>query len=482
MAITLYTSRVLLAQLGVEDYGLYNVVGGIVAMFASLKTVFVTSIQRFLNVVKGQNNPMALNKIFNMGVLIHIGIAIVFILVVEVAGSIMVQHLNVEPSKLLTSHLVLQFSIFTTVLAIISIPYDALIIANEKMGAYAYISIFDAILRLSAVLVLKLFIGDKAILYAASLLFVAIIIRGASIIYCRRNFPESRRAFFWDQKLFRQMTQFAGWNFMGNTAYALTTQGVNYMLNLFGGVAVNAARAIAYQVQSALLVFVENILVAFRPQAMMLYGNRDMDRFWYLVLLSSRISFSVYILLSTVIGLYCVPLLEIWLGEVPQYSVEMVLSILGYTALRSLHGPIDLVFKASARLARYQLIELSVMLLNLPIAYIILLNGLPYHYVFIAMALVELLNFSLILLLAYRQEDFNFRSYSHQVIIPCLVFLCCITLFVIPYRLFCYSDGYFLVLQFGVLMLYMLVSVFFCILRKEERFKIVKIIQRKISL
>lgn len=474
--ITLYSSRVLLAELGVEDYGLYNLIGGILAMFTSLKTVFTSSVQRFLNVAKGGGDYAKLNKIFSMGVTIHFLLAALFVFIVESVGVGFMNNLNIPSGSLTTAHIVFQFTVLSAVVTILSVPYDALIIANERMNVYAYISIIDGIFRLGIIFLLSFLPFSKLISYSVLLLVVSLIIRSMSMVYCKKCFEEAKYNYSWDKGLFMEMSQFAGWNFAGNTAYSLTNEGINFILNLFGGVVVNAARAIAYQVRAALQVFTENVLVAIRPQAMMAYGNGDMKRFYMLMYLSSRILFSFFVILSAVVFVYCEPILQIWLGNVPLHTVNMVRALMLYSMVRSLHNPIDMLFKSAACLKRYQITELFIMLLNLPAAYIVLQFGLPFFSVFVSMASLECLNLIAILLVAKKELNFSILQYVKEVILPISIFSLVSFLIILGFTNINYPNIATVIV--GAIGLFGVLTLIAClvVLRKSERKQILKIV------
>ena len=478
--ISLYTSRVLLQKLGVEDFGLYNVVGGIVAMLSSLKGLFTSSIQRFLNMAKRSDGQLQ-SRVFCMGVTIHILIAIVFVLLAEAIGFFLLGRLTIDSNRIVSAQIVFQLSIAASVASILTVPYDALIIAYEKMNVYAYISLLDALLRLSVIFLLDFVPFDRLISYAFLIVVVSIGIRSVSAIYCKNVMPVSKYTMIWDRGLFLEMSRFAGWNFAGNMAYSLTHEGINFILNMFGGVVVNAARTIAYQIRSALYMFIENILISFRPQAMVAYGDNNCQRFFHIMHFSSRVLFFIASLLGSLIFVYSHTILTLWLGDIPQYTEEMVASILLYTLIRSVHNPIDMLFKSSGRLKTYQLTEMAVMLLNLPIAWIVLYCGFPYYSVILSMSALELINLGLILLIARRQEHYPLTTYFHEVIIPIVMYLfCCTTLIFSAYKT---SETSFLKQMVSAFLLVstLTLAAWFVLFKSTERKEIQRLVNCKYS-
>lgn len=408
LLLSLYASRLLLEQLGVEDFGLYGLIGSILAMFSALRGLFATSIQRFINVEKAKGDQARIRSIFSIGVLIHFVIAGIFIAVAEIAGLVMIPALNIPPESIYAAYWVLHFSIIATAVTILTIPYDALIIANEKFDAFAVFSIIEAILKVVIILLLIYSPIPKVIFYAFLLLVVAIIIRVLNAVYCRWAFrDEARFIKVRDRSSMKDIITFAGWQFFGNTGFSLMHTGINFIINAFGGVAVNAARSIAYQVQAAVNKFTSSVGMSFQPQSVMLYSQGDLSQFNKMMLLNTKISFSVSAIMSSVIILMAPVLLHMWLGQIPAYTTEMVQSIFVYTIIRSLHAPVDTLFKAAGKLKQYQLCEFFILSLNLPLAWWILSKDCPYYSIFLSMAVIELLNLFTVLGVAHKYLGYN---------------------------------------------------------------------------
>ena len=421
MGIAFFSSRILLRELGISDFGLYGVIGGVVAMFSSLRGIFASSIQRFLNVEMGKGNIEELKKIFSTGVTIHILVSLVFLVLAETVGLwFLNSKLIIEPSRLTAANWAYQFSILASIVTIMTIPYDAVIIANERMKAFAYLSILDATLKLSIIFLISVFGGDKLIFYAFLILCVSLLTRIVSMIYCTRNFEESKYKFLWDRTLFKQIGGFAGWNFLGNSAFTFSNEGVNMLLNIFGGTPVNAARGIAYQVKSVTSQFTSNILIAVNPQLIKLYSQNKEKEFTQLFFFVSKTSFFVMFILSLPIFFLVETVLTLWLVMVPPYTVIFVKLILVFLSIRIFHGPIDILYKASGKIKSYQLIEAATLFLNLPISYILLKNNFKLESVFVVMIFIEILNLIAILKLAQKRSEMNLTNYLKSVLLPCL--------------------------------------------------------------
>lgn len=426
LVIALYTSRVLLQQLGVTDFGIYGLVGSVVAMFNALRTIFASSIQRYINVAKGNGGQNEVNDIFSVGIKIHRRIALIFFIIVEIGGIIMMQYLDIPEDKYTAAYIVLQFSLITAVITILTVPYDALIIANERFDAFALFSIIDYSLRLIIVFLLSLSSDNRLIIYAALLLATTIIVRYLNILYCRKSFGgESQYRKVNRPDLLRQMTKFAGWQFLGNTAYTVTANGINIILNLMGGVVVNAARTIAYQVMSSVSQFVADLNLSFQPRTMQLYAQGNTTEFIRLIYINTKANLAIIAILAFPIFILAEPVIHLWLGEIPPYTIGFVRAIMIYLTVRSFHAPIDLYFKSYGNLKAYQITELCILTMSLPLSWFLLHIGLPFYFVFLAMAFCELINLAMLLILAKRLYQFHIKTYFMSVGIRAAV---CITI------------------------------------------------------
>lgn len=423
-------------QLGVDDFGMYGLIGSILAMFSSLRGLFASSIQRFISVEKGTGNQENVNRIFSMGIVIHAGLSIVFIIVVEIIGLICIPKLNIPLESMSAAYWILQFSIFAAAVTIMTVPYDALIIANEKFNAFAFFSIIEILLKLVIILLLVYSPFPKVIVYSFLMLVVAFMVRGLNAIYCNKVFREETR-FHWvkDMVYMKRMTVFAGWQFFGNLGFSLTNTGMNFVINLFGGVAVNTARAIAYQTMSAVGKFTGSVSVSFQPQSMMLYSQGAMSEYFKLMLMNTKISYAITSILGFVVVMMASPLLRLWLGNVPEYTTEMVQAIFVYAIVRSLHSPIDILFKAAGRLKYYQMCELIFLSANLPLSWVLLHWGYPYYSVFILMAAVEFINLFAILLLANRLLKFDSMRYVFKSCLVAYLSWLCLGVYLFGFRL-----------------------------------------------
>ena len=322
MVVSLYTSRVVLQALGVEDFGVFNVVGGIVTMFTFINSAMVSSTQRYLNFELATGNESKLKSVFNTSVQIHAIIAITIIVLGETIGLwFLLEKLVIPEGRMTAAIWVYQCSILSCAVNIMSAPYNADIIAHEKMSAFAYISVLEVSLKLLIVYLLWLSPYDKLIVYAILTLMIQIIIRSIYSGYCHKHFTESKLVWQFNKPLFKEMSGFAGWSFVGNLASILFNQGLNMMLNIFFGPVINAARGIAVQVQSTVTQFVTGFQTAINPQITKNYAEGNLEQMHSLMFRSARFSFLLLYFISLPVLLETKFLLTIWLKEVPENTI-----------------------------------------------------------------------------------------------------------------------------------------------------------------
>ncbi len=440
MAVSLYTSRVVLNALGVNDFGVYNVVGGVVLLFSSLNTTMATAVQRFLNFEIGAKNPKRLNEVFNTSMIIHIIIALlVFVLLESIGVWFLNNKLNIPSESLSAANWVLQFSIFTFIVSVLSVPYDATIVANEHMKAFAYISIVEVTLKLLVAFSLTMFSFDKLKLYAVLMFTVSVILRLVYGIYSKRHFAETNFKWLWNRALFVQMISFAGWNLIGVSSTLIRTQGVNVVLNLFYGTVVNAAMGIAFQVKQAVDNFSNNFLAALNPQITKSFAAKEFDYLFELVFKGSKYAFFLVFLLTMPIIIESNYILTIWLKNVPEYTVVFVRLILINAIIESMSKTLIQVMFATGDIKRYQIIVGSVTILNLPISILFLYLNFEPQVTLIISIIIAL--FALFIRLKMLRTMVNFPAllYFKQVIR--LVILVAIMASIVPVFLHFFVDA-----------------------------------------
>ena len=372
MAVSLFTSRVILNTLGVEDYGINNVVGGIVTMFSVLSGSLSSSISRFITFELGKGNIERLKTIFSTGVNIQLGMSVLIIIIAEAVGIWFLNaKMNIPADRMVAANWVFQCAILTFVLNLLSVPYNAAIIAHEKMSAFAYISVVEVSLKLIIVYMLMISPFDRLETYAVLLLLVGAVIRFIYGYYCKRHFEECTYHFVFDKPVLKEMTGFAGWNFLGNGAYMLNTQGVNILMNLYFGVAVNAARGVATQADAALKQFVNNFTTAVNPQITKSYAQGDLDYMHKLVCRSAKFSAFLMMFFAVPIILETNTILTIWLKTVPDYAVIFLQWIIISSFMDTvLANSLVTSMFATGKIKRYQIIVTTVGCLVFPLSWI----------------------------------------------------------------------------------------------------------------
>lgn len=428
MLISLYTSRVVLKAIGVEDFGIYNIVGGVVAMFAVISGSLSASISRFLNFEMGRGDSSRLKHIFSSSITIQIIVSIIIVLLAETLGLWFLNNKIVIPMHRSSASIwVYQFSVLTFVINLISIPYNAAIIAHEKMSAFAYIGILEGLLKLVIAYLITLTSFDRLVLYAALMSAIAFLIRCIYSIYCSRHFDECKYSFCFDQVLLKEMFVFAGWNYIGAIAGILRDQGGNIILNWFCGPVVNAARGISTQVNNAISGFVRNFTIAVNPQITQSFSNGNRTYMQILMYQGAKLSYFVLLLLSLPIIVNTPYLLGVWLGEYPDYSIIFVRLTLILSMWESIASPMSTGLLATGNIKMYQLFVGGLNLLNIPVSYFLLLKGFPPETVLVVAIFIS--QFTLFMrlyfvkvLLSFDVTLFVFQVYLRLIVVSCISF------------------------------------------------------------
>lgn len=423
MAVGLFTSRVVLNVLGVSDYGIYNVVGGVITMASFLNSAMVASTQRFISFELGKGNTIRLNRVFCTSINIHATIALISVILGETVGLWFVNtRLNLPEERMFAVNWVYQCSILTFVFTVISVPYNACIVAHEKMKVYAYISIFEVLMKLVIVYALLISPIDKLVLYAILLAFVAIIVRFLYSVYCHKKFDACKYRFIFDRDLSKQMFSFAGWSMLGNMGLSFKDQISNIILNLFFGPTVNAARGLGIHVSSLINTFSTNFGMALNPQITKQYAVGNLHESQKLVYIGARLTFFLLSVISIPVIINIDYLLKLWLGIVPEYtSAFMVLSILA-CLLYSLSGTITTAIQATGNIKWFQIGVSVIMLSELPVAYILLKLGYkPYFVMFPTILTYTIAVFFRFFLLRRMIPSYKFHTYLFDVVLRCIL-------------------------------------------------------------
>lgn len=482
MAVSLYTSRIVLNTLGASDFGLYNVVGGIVTLFAFINATMATSTQRFLNFEKGTNNVLKLQKIFGTSLYIHTIIATAVFIFAETFGLWFLNaKLNIPGDRMVAANWVFQFSVLTFVASITTVPYYAAIIANEKMSAFAYISILEVVLKLVIVYCLQLFLFDKLILYAILMFAVTFIIRMIYKGYSKKQFAECQSKMTRDKELFKMMMSFSSWTVLSSLSIVLKNQGISIILNLFFGTVVNAAQGIAVQINNTVSGFAANFTQAVNPQIVKRYAAGETDSMTKLMLYSSKFAFFLILLISLPIIIETDAILKLWLKNVPEFTIIFVRLVLILSLVESFSSPLATAQGATGKVKTYHLTLSSLGLLNLPVSFALLHFGFqPYYTLLVSIVISSIIGIARVLFLR-KSIGLSLRLFGRDVFLRAALVLLIslpIPLYLHSYMSRSLSHSFLICFVTGVMVI---LSVYFFGVRKDERLAFVRGIKNKLN-
>ena len=484
MVVALYTSRVVLNVLGVEDYGIYNLIAGLVVLLDFINSALYGASIRYITYIMGCGNLTDRRRVFSSIKFSHKLIGGVTLILGETLGLwIVYTQLNIPVERFDAAMWTYQCSLGILLLAIISIPYTALIMSHEKMSAFAYITIIDVILKLLVAFSISSVSADKLIAYALLMLAVQLIMRTIYTIYCYKNFEETKSKSRYNKEDMKQIFSFTSWKICGSTITLLNMQGTNILLNVFFGPVVNAARGIANQVHAALLKFCSNFIVAVKPQIIKSYAQKDMVRMHSLIIFSSKTTIYLTLLIIVPLYLFTPDVLRIWLGQYPDYSIVFVRIILIQQLAFSLNYCLETAIEATGRIKKYQLITGTISILTLPASYIALkwFSATPSIVMEIYL-IVELLACVIRILVIMPIILMPIRRYVKEVLMPMCV--SALIAFIIPSLLFGQSehtDLLQLLLEVLAILSLTCVLILFVGLNKSERCRIFKYVSSFIN-
>jgi O-antigen/teichoic acid export membrane protein len=485
LIVSLYTSRVVLLTLGVIDFGISNVVGGVVTMFVFLSGLISSAMGRYFMFEIGRGDSIKLNQYFSISIICFIVISFIIILFSEIIGLWFLNNKMVIPeNRVNAARWVFHISIISFAITILSAPFSAMIIAFEKMEYYAVIGIIQALLKLGIVLLLITMPFDKLISYSILLLFVTIITTLAYLIFCFRNIPECRFSLFWNGKMFKELISFSAWSMIGSVASVFREQGINILLNMSFNPAINAARGIAYQVSGSLNGFIDNIYKASQPQIIKQYAAGRISEMTQLVFNVSKFSFYLILLLSTPVLFETPFLLKIWLKEIPDYTILFTRLVIILMMVESLSQTASAAIHATGNIKYLQIFAGGLMLANLPISYVFLKLGFPPQitlYVSISISIVAQI---VRIVLLKIQLGISIMNYLKEVIIPIIIVT--ILSFILP-MLFKYWSNisnslleFFLVAIVSVI--WVAIVIYIIGLKRKERAWVLILLQSKLKL
>lgn len=481
MCVQLYTSRIILTSLGVVDFGLYGVVGGVVIIFSTLVGAFGSATSRFFTVELGRDDFEQLKKVFSTALALHFVIALCIMLVCESIGLWFLNtQMDIPPERMYAAQWLFQFSIITAVFTIMQVPYNAAIIAHEEMSVYAYVGLLEAFGKLAIAYLITFSPIDKLIWYGLLLMLLQILVVSIYRFYCLRRYKETHFRLQHDKALYKSMLTYSSYDMIGNMSVMAQGQGLNMVLNVFCGPVVNAARSIAYQVQSAATQFSSNFLTAVRPQIIKLYARNDVEAMMKLVYQSSILTYILMLMIVLPLSLEVHLVLSLWLGEYPEYTDTFTVIILINTLLNAFRSPRITVFHATGHIKLSNLVTGSILCFALPLGYLLMKLGFNPNAVFWGMLGTTILSDVTNLLILRRYVQYSISDFLKKVHLKCCL-ITLITLAVVLPVTFSMDDGFYRLL---VCTFVSIISVFalswIIALNKYQREKIISIIKSKI--
>lgn len=484
LVIGLYTSRVILNTLGVSDYGIYNVVGGVVTVLSFLNSAMAGATQRYINIALGKREQKQLNKIISNSLVLHFVIALIILILAETVGLWFVNTYLVIPIERINAvNWVYQFSIFSFLVAIIQTPYNASIIAHEKMTAYAWITLFDVFMKLIIVFSLLFVTVDKLILYAALQFVGANITRLIYVRYCKKHFTEcSIQKWNIDKRLMKSMFSFSSWTILGNFSYIGHTQGIAILINIFFGVTVNAAQGVANQINVCVKQFISNFTVALNPQIVKTYASNEIEAMHSLIFRGCKMSILMISLLVIPLILETPMILRVWLKLVPDYTVIFVRLILIITLFESFSSPLVTAQGATGNIKYYQILLTSIGLLHLPLTWLFFTFGYDAYYAqYVYLVIVIVIQIIRVLWVA-NSVDFSLNIFLKDVILRCVLSITVALIIPVILHIFLPSRLFTALVVCVVSVICMVLCSLFIGFSNNERTAILNILIKKINI
>lgn len=423
LLISLYTTRIILKVLGVEDYGIYNVVCGFVSLFAMLNTSMSNGIQRFYNFEYGKNGEEGANRVYCLSFYIQIIIAAIVVALVESIGLWYLHSKMVIPAdRMFAAEWIFHFSVLSFVFVILQAPYNAAIMAHERLDYFAFLGILDAILKLGIVFIIPYLAVDQLIIYGLLTTSISILNFTLSYLYCKRKFNEIHLKRIFDKHMFRSMLGFSGWNLFGSFSGMMQEQGINLVINFFFGPIVNAARGVANQINAGIESFVVNITVPVRPQIVQSYAKGDSDRMMRLMFSISKLSCCFLLMMAIPVSLEINYVLQFWLGDnIPSYAAPFSIIILYSSLISNLNSATSNVVHATGKMKHYQFWGTMIKILCVPLSFVILKFHPNPNWALIIMMICRLLGHIVGLFIVRRLVELSLREYCVKVILPLVI-------------------------------------------------------------
>lgn len=475
MLIAFYASRVLLQAIGVENFGIYNVIGSCVVLFAFLNSVMSSAALRFFSFELGKANG-DISKYFSASLLIHAAIALIFILVSELFAPLVLNTIvDIPQNRIWAANWVLQCSIFITGCSFIQIPFESLIISHEKMSFYAFSSILFSLLKLLIIFLLGAIRFDSLITYVMLLLMVNVTIIAVYALYCRFSFPNVRLKKIDDRKVLKSILSFSGWSALGGGATMMNSQGINLIINNYCGVLASAAIGIANQISYAVMQFVNNFQTAFKPQLIKLCASNENEEFERLILFSSKISFLLIFIPAIPILAETRSVLGLWLGVVPAYSVEFVRMTLLFIIIDAVSAPLWLSVQAVGKIRKYQMIVSCAIMLNIPIALAIVYFDAGVIYILLSRVVINFLLWVWRVFYLKKLTPFDTANYLKNILVK---FVLLAALVFLPFLVFESESVGGKITNVALSEAILLAVFFFWIITRQERSSIMQMLSK----
>lgn len=421
MFIGFFTSRILLNQLGVVDFGVYNVVGSIIVLLGFLNSTLSLSTQRFINFELGNNNYQQLQKVYSSSIIIHCALAFVVFTLAETVGLWFLNyHMNIPEERMVAANYVYQFSIFSAMLSLTMIPHTATIIAHEHMSQYATIGIIDVFLRFSVACMLYIIQTDKLIVYALAMFLVVLANYLTYYIYCKKKFPECSLIVSKDKQLYREMLSFSGWNIFSSISMILNGQVVSIILNVFFGPIVNAARGISTQVNGAIGGFVQNFQIAVNPRIIQTFAANEIQTFYRLINQSAKFSFFLLLIFVVPVWINIDDILQLWLGTVPEHTADFCRIVFIVSLINTFSLPLATAANATGNIKVFQLACGVFEILNIPFSYLLLKLGNPPVAVYFVQLTITISTLFVRLIVLRKLVSLNISQFLTKIVSRCL--------------------------------------------------------------
>lgn len=481
MLIGLYTSRVVLDVLGAVDYGLYNVIGGIVVAFAFFNGVMSGACNRYFAIELGKGDGTALKKLFSLNVLMFAGLALIVLVLTETLGLWLLEtKMDIPADRMTAARFTYQFSMAAFIVNMLSTPFRAIIMAREKMKVFAYGSIVEVVLKLAIVYLLVISPFDKLSFYAALMFAVTSGVSLFYVLYCRRFYAECRFSYYWDKGLFKEICGYTGWNMVGAMAGVGNNQGLNILLNMFFGPAVNAARGMAHQVYWNINLFVQNFVSAANPQIIKSYASGERDEMLKLVFQTSKFSWYLLFALVLPVWLEAPAIIDFWLKDVPEHTVTFARLMLLVAMVDSLGYPLGTAVQATGRVKTYQIVVGGTLLVTLPVAYVLVKwAGADPETVFFILMGTSVLAQILRVFFVKNLLGMSLGGYLREVILPVALVTLTSASFPVLLELACRPSTARALCVIILSMAFVAIAAFTIGMNKSERKHILELIHRK---